>query len=74
MMRTDVKVEKFYLYPKPVDVRKAADGLAAMVRLDIKVSVFDPCSLSSSFTLITQREENGHLTRKALADLTLTAY
>ncbi len=31
-----------YLYPKPVDFRKAIDGLAALVELDIKVAVFDP--------------------------------
>lgn len=42
MMRTDAKVEKVYLYPKPVDVQKSNDGLAALVELDIKVAVFDP--------------------------------
>ena len=40
-MRTDVKVEKVYLYPKSVDFRKAIDGLAALVDLDIKVAFFD---------------------------------
>lgn len=42
MMRPDAKVEKVYLYPKPVDFRKSNDGLAALVELDIKVAVFDP--------------------------------
>ncbi|WP_239646784.1 IS66 family insertion sequence element accessory protein TnpB, partial [Pseudomonas syringae] len=35
MMRPDTKVEKVYLYPKPVDFRKSIDGLAALVELDI---------------------------------------
>ncbi|WP_261985213.1 IS66 family insertion sequence element accessory protein TnpB [Pseudomonas arsenicoxydans] len=39
---TGAKVEKVYLYPKPVDFRKSIDGLAALVELDIKVAVFDP--------------------------------
>ncbi|MFJ2540739.1 IS66 family insertion sequence element accessory protein TnpB [Pseudomonas sp. NPDC087614] len=30
-MRPDAKVEKVYLYPKPVDLRKSIDGLAALV-------------------------------------------
>lgn len=42
MMRPDAKVEKIYLYPKPVDFRKSIDGLAAVVELDTKVAVFDP--------------------------------
>ena len=42
MLRPDAKVEKVYLYPKPVDFRKSIDGLAALVELDIKVAVFDP--------------------------------
>lgn len=42
MMRPDAKVEKVYLYPKPVDFRKSIDGLAALMELDIKVAVFDP--------------------------------
>ena len=42
MMRPDAKVEKVFLYPKPVDFRKSIDGLAALVELDIKVAVFDP--------------------------------
>lgn len=41
-MYPDAKVEKFYLYPKPVDFRKPIDGLAALVELDIKVVVFHP--------------------------------
>ncbi|MBC3956161.1 IS66 family insertion sequence element accessory protein TnpB [Pseudomonas triticifolii] len=41
MMRPDAKVEKVYLYPKPVDLRKSIDDLAALVELDIKVVVFD---------------------------------
>lgn len=35
MMRPDAKVEKVYLYPKPVDFRKSIDGLAALVELDM---------------------------------------
>lgn len=42
MMRPDAKVGKVHLYPKPVDFRKSIDDLAALVELDIKVSVFDP--------------------------------
>ena len=42
MMRPHAKVEKVYLYPKPVDFRKFIDGLTALVELDIKVAVFDP--------------------------------
>jgi len=42
MMRPDAKVEKVYLYPKPVDFRKSIEGLAALVEVDIKVAVFDP--------------------------------
>ncbi|EGH69567.1 IS66 family insertion sequence element accessory protein TnpB [Pseudomonas syringae] len=42
MMRPDAKVEKVYLYPKPVDFRKSIDGLAVLVELDIRVAVFDP--------------------------------
>ncbi|WP_258007508.1 IS66 family insertion sequence element accessory protein TnpB, partial [Pseudomonas syringae] len=42
MMRPDAKVEKVYLYPKPVDFRKSIDGLAVLVELDIKVAMFDP--------------------------------
>jgi hypothetical protein len=30
MMRPDAKVEKVHLYPKPVDLRKSIDGLAAL--------------------------------------------
>ncbi|MBT2375457.1 IS66 family insertion sequence element accessory protein TnpB [Pseudomonas fluorescens] len=42
-MRPDPKVEKVYLYPKPVDLRKSIDGLAAaLVEPDIKVAVPDP--------------------------------
>ena len=41
-MRPDAKVEKDYLYQKHVEYRKAIDGLAALVELDIKVAVFDP--------------------------------
>ena len=42
MMRPDAKVQKVYLYPKPVDFRKSITGLAALVALDIKVEVFNP--------------------------------
>ncbi|WP_439857410.1 hypothetical protein [Pseudomonas syringae] len=36
MMRPDAKVQKVYLYPKPVDFRKSIDGLAALVELDCR--------------------------------------
>ena len=42
MMRPDAKVEKVYLYPKPVDFQKSIDSLATLVELDIKIAVFDP--------------------------------
>lgn len=42
MMRPDAKVEKVYLYPKPVDFRKSIGRLAALAELHIKVAVFDP--------------------------------
>lgn len=42
MMRPNAKVQKAYLYPKPVDFRKAIDGLAALVELDMIVSLFEP--------------------------------
>lgn len=42
MMRPNASVEKVYLYPKPVDLRKSIDGLAALVELDIKVAVLYP--------------------------------
>ncbi|NVL40347.1 transposase [Pseudomonas syringae pv. actinidiae] len=43
MMRPDAKVEKVYLYPKPVDFRNVqSTAFAALVELDIKVAVFDP--------------------------------
>ncbi len=53
MMRPDSKVEKVYLYPKPVDFRKSIDGLTALVELDIKVAVFDPVLSSSSIKPVT---------------------
>ncbi len=31
MMRPDAKVEKVYLYPKPVDFRKSIDSLSALL-------------------------------------------
>lgn len=42
MMRPDAKVEKIYIYPKPVDFRKTIDGLADPIELNIKVAVSDP--------------------------------
>ncbi len=50
MMRPDAKVEKVYLYPKPVDFRKSIDGLAALVELDIKVAVCSTRCFSFSST------------------------
>ncbi|MBV4482627.1 IS66 family insertion sequence element accessory protein TnpB [Pseudomonas sp. SWRI124] len=41
-MRPDTEVEKVYLYPKSADFRKSIDGLTTLVKLDIKVAVFDP--------------------------------
>lgn len=41
MMRPHSKVEKVYLYPKPVHFRKSIDGLTALVELDIQVVVFN---------------------------------
>lgn len=46
MMRSDTKAEKVYL--SPVDLRKFIDGLAALVELDMKVTVFAP--VLSSFS------------------------
>ncbi|MEE4889764.1 IS66 family insertion sequence element accessory protein TnpB [Pseudomonas alliivorans] len=64
MMRPDAKVEKVYLYPKPVDFRKSIDGLAALVELDIKVAVFDPVlfvfvNRQRNRVKILYRERNG---------------
>lgn len=42
MMRPDAKVQKVYLYPKPVDYCQSINGLAALVELGIKVKVFNP--------------------------------
>ena len=53
MMRPDAKVEKIYLYPKPVDFRKSIDALAALVELDIKVAVLTQCFLFSSTSRAT---------------------
>lgn len=41
MMRPDTKVEKAYLFPKPVDFRKSIDNLAAWAWRDARVTVFD---------------------------------
>ena len=49
MMLPDAKVEKVYLYPKPVDFRKSIDGLAALVELDIKVAVFGMRSINPTY-------------------------
>lgn len=53
-MRPDVKVEKVYLYPKPVDFRKSIDGLAALVELDIKVQYSTLCFSFSSTSRATE--------------------
>jgi len=42
MMCPDAKVQKVYLYPKPVDFRKSINGLVVLAALDIKVEVFNP--------------------------------
>ncbi len=64
MMRPDAKVQKVYLYPKPVDFRKSINGLAALVELDIKVEVFNPVlsvflNLTRSQVKILYWERNG---------------
>lgn len=41
MMCPDAKVEKAYLYPKPVDFLKPIAGLAALIELDIKMTILD---------------------------------
>lgn len=41
MMRPDAKVQKVYLYPKPVNFRKSINSLAVLVELDIKVEAFN---------------------------------
>lgn len=48
MMRPDAKVEKVFLYPKPVDFRKSINGLAALVELDIKSGGVRPRALRVS--------------------------
>lgn len=60
MMRPDAKVEKVYLYPKPIDFRKSIDGLAALVELDIKVAVFDPVL----FVFLDERARRASCTAK----------
>ncbi|MEB2515717.1 hypothetical protein SOP85_09735 [Pseudomonas sp. YuFO20] len=47
MMRPDAKVEKVYLYSKPVDFRKSIDDVAALVELDIKVRCLTRCFVSA---------------------------
>lgn len=54
MMRPDAKVEKVYIYPKPVDFRKSIYGLAALVELDIKWRCSTPCFSSSSTNHATE--------------------
>ncbi|TXR35263.1 transposase, partial [Ectopseudomonas mendocina] len=41
-MRPDAKVQKVYLYPKPVDFRTSINALAALAELEIQVEVFNP--------------------------------
>ena len=77
MMRPDAKVEKVYLYPKPVDFRKSMDGLAALVELDIKVAVFDPVlfvflNRHRNRVKILYWERNGFFTHQADVDSTQT--
>ena len=47
MMRPDAKVEKVYLYPKPVDFRKSIDGLAALVGMRPGIT---PCVIKPAAT------------------------
>lgn len=47
---------KVYLNPKPIDLRKSFNGLAAIVKVDIKVTVFDQV-LSFASTSNAPRED-----------------
>lgn len=70
MMRPDAKVQKVYLYPKPVDFRKSINGLAALVELDIKVEVFNPVLLGRwSSPVMTARPKKRMFFTKSLIDL-----
>ena len=53
MMRPDAKVEKVYLYPKPVDFRKSIDGLAALVEQQLGHNPF-----SGALYAFTNRRRN----------------
>ena len=69
MMRPDAKVQKVYLYPKPVDFRKSINGLAALVELDIKVEVFNPVLFVFLMSLIQSARLNGHDPNAYLKDV-----
>ncbi|MBW8023545.1 IS66 family insertion sequence hypothetical protein [Pseudomonas syringae pv. tomato] len=65
-MRPDAKVEKVYLYPKPVDFRKSIDGLATLVELDIKVAVLLKQMLAKMQSRMGMLEEQVALLRQRL--------
>lgn len=48
MMRPGSKIEKVFLYPYPVDLRKSVNGLAALVALEIKVANMAAVAFASS--------------------------
>lgn len=37
-----LQVKKVFLYLRPVDFRKSIDGLSALVKLEMTVSLFEP--------------------------------
>ncbi len=52
MMRPDAKVEKVYLYPKPVDFRKSIDRLAALVEHTLGVLLY-PRTAAGELAVLT---------------------
>ena len=53
-----------YLYPKPMDFQKSIDGFAALVKLDVKMAIFDlkpfvSLKKSRNWITILYREHNG---------------
>lgn len=47
MIRPDAKVEKVYLYPKPVDFRKSIDGLSTIARYSHRLEKRKACRAKS---------------------------
>lgn len=48
MAPPDAKIEEVYRYPKPVDLRKSFDDLAALVELVLRLPYSTRCFLLSS--------------------------